>query len=172
MATSGARPAGGRSNRTDRRRTPAQWYCLLAGLTLLLAGALGFLVDATFDTGSGIDGDELVVFEVNGIHNLVHIASGLLLLAASPKRASARAVAIAFGLVYGVVTIIGLIDGETVLGLLPVNAADNVLHIALSALGLITGFMSRADDDTRADSPRTVGETRFDREQRSSARTR
>jgi hypothetical protein len=172
MATSGARATGARTDRADRRRTPAQWYCLLAGLALLLAGVLGFVVDSTFDTGSGIDGDKLVVFEVNGIHNLVHIASGLLLLAASPKRARARAVAIAFGLVYGVVTIIGLIDGETVLGLLPVNPADNVLHIALSALGLISGFMSRADDDTRADSPGTVGETRFDREQRSSARTR
>src|SRR5918994_2440295 len=162
MATSGAQAAGGRrtaADRSDRRRTPAQWYCLLAGLSLLLAGILGFFADASFDTGDGIQGDELLsIFEVNGIHNLIHLASGVLLLAASPKRASARAVAIAFGVVYGVVTIIGLIDGETVLGLLPVNPADNVLHIALSALGLISGFMSRADDDTRADSPRTVGE--------------
>jgi hypothetical protein len=89
MATSGARATGARTDRADRRRTPAQWYCLLAGLALLLAGVLGFVVDSTFDTGSGIDGDKLVVFEVNGIHNLVHIASGLLLLAASPKRARA-----------------------------------------------------------------------------------
>jgi Domain of unknown function (DUF4383) len=169
MATSGARTAGARTDRTGRRRTPAQWYCLLAGLSLLLAGVLGFLVDATFDTGGGIDGDKLVVFEVNGIHNLVHIASGLLLLAASPKRASARTVAIGFGVVYGIVTIIGLIDGETVLGLLPVNPADNVLHIALSALGLISGFMSRGRDGMPADEPRTVGDTRFDREQRSTA---
>jgi len=169
---SGAQAAGSRgttSDRTDRRRTPAQWYCLLAGLSLLLAGVLGFLVDSGFDTGSNIQGDDLIVFEVNGIHNLVHLASGLVLLAASPKRASARAVAIGFGVVYGIVTIIGLIDGETVLGLLPVNPADNVLHIALSALGLITGFMSRADDETRADSPRTVGESRFDREHGSTA---
>src|SRR5918995_3447067 len=168
MATSGAQAAGGRrtaADRSDRRRTPAQWYCLLAGLSLLLAGILGFIVDSNFDTGDGINGGKLLsIFEVNGIHNLVHLASGLVLLAASPKRASAKTVAIAFGLVYGIVTIIGLIDGETVLGLIPVNSADNVLHIALSLLGLIAGFMSRADDDTRADSPRTVGESRFDRE--------
>src|SRR5918998_3381728 len=98
---SGAQAAGSRgTDRTNRRRTPAQWYCLLAGLSLLLAGVLGFIVDSAFDTGQGIQGDELLVFEVNGWHNLVHIASGLLLLAASPKRASARTVAIAFGLVY------------------------------------------------------------------------
>jgi len=158
---SGAQATGGRSataDRTDRRRTPAQWYCLLAGLSLLLAGILGFLVDSSFDTGDGIQGDELLsIFEVNGIHNLIHLASGLVLLAASPKRASAKAVAIGFGLVYGVVTIIGLIDGEDVLGLIPVNSADNILHIALSALGLIAGFMSRGSDDVPANEPRTVG---------------
>ena len=27
----------------DRERTPAQWYCLLAGLALLLAGIFGFI---------------------------------------------------------------------------------------------------------------------------------
>ena len=145
--------------RADRRRTPAQWYCLLAGLSLLLAGVLGFIVDSAFDTGQGIQGDELLVFEVNGWHNLVHIASGLLLLAASPKRASARTVAIAFGLVYGLVAIIGLIDGEDVLGIFPVNPADNVLHIALSVLGLVAGFMSRGSDDVARGEPRTVGRT-------------
>jgi hypothetical protein len=126
------------------RRTPAQLYCLLAGLSLLLAGVLGFVVDAGFDTGNGIQGDELVIFEVNGIHNLVHIASGVVLLAAASRPPLARTVALGFGVVYGIVTIIGLIDGEDVLGLLPVNAADNVLHIALSALGIITALMSPA----------------------------
>jgi hypothetical protein len=161
---SGAQAAGSRgttSDRTDRRRTPAQWYCLLAGLSLLLAGILGFIVDSSFDTGDGIQGGELLsIFEVNGIHNLIHLASGLVLLAASPKRASAKAVAIGFGLVYGIVTIIGLIDGEDVLGLIPVNSADNILHIALSALGLITGLRSRGSDDVPANEPRTVGGTR------------
>jgi hypothetical protein len=147
----------------DRRRTPAQWYCLLAGISLLLAGILGFIVDSGFDTGQGIQGDKLIVFEVNGWHNLVHIASGLLLLAASPKRASARTVAIAFGVVYGVVTIIGLIDGEDVLGIIPVNPADNVLHIALTVLGLVTGFMSRGRDDVPRGEPRTVGGARTER---------
>jgi hypothetical protein len=149
---------GTTNDRTDRRRTPAQWYCLLAGASLLLAGILGFFVDSSFDTGDGLQGGDLLsIFEVNGIHNLVHIASGLLLLAASPKRASAKTVAIAFGVVYGIVTIIGLIDGEDVLGLIPVNSADNVLHIALSALGLIAGFMSRGSDDVPANEPGTVG---------------
>jgi hypothetical protein len=154
----------------DDRRTPAQWYCLLAGVSLLLAGAFGFLSDSSFDTGDGIDGDRFLGFEVNAIHNLVHLASGLLLVAASPKRASARAVALGFGLVYGLVAIIGLIDGRDVLGLIPVNSADNLLHIALAALGILTGLISRDDDrgrgstvvgrDTGARFERDAGTTR------------
>jgi hypothetical protein len=139
----------GRAFARDDRRTPAQWYCLLAGLSLLLAGVFGFVSDSSFDTGDGVQGDLFLGFEVNAIHNLIHVASGLVLLAASPKRNSARAVALAFGLVYGLVAIIGLIDGEDVLGLIPINSADNVLHIALAALGIITGLISRDDDRGR-----------------------
>jgi Domain of unknown function (DUF4383) len=141
----------------DDQRTPAQWYCLLAGLSLLLAGVLGFISDSTFNTGDGVQGDLFIGFEVNAIHNLVHVASGLVLLAASPKRASARAVALGFGVVYGLVAIIGIIDGEDVLGLIPINAADNLLHVALAALGIISGLMSRADDRGRGS---TVLDTR------------
>jgi uncharacterized protein DUF4383 len=136
----------GRAIAHDDRRTPAQWYCLLAGLSLLLAGAFGFISDSSFDTGDGVQGDLFLGFEVNAIHNLIHVASGLVLLAASPKRASARAVALGFGLVYGLVAIIGLIDGEDVLGVIPINSADNLLHVALAALGIITGLISRDDD--------------------------
>jgi hypothetical protein len=149
----------------DDRRTPAQWYCLLAGLSLLLAGIFGFISDSSFDTGDGVQGDLFLGFEVNAIHNLIHVASGLVLLAASPRRASARAVAIGFGLVYGLVAVIGLIDGEDVLGLIPINSADNVLHIALAALGLFTGLISRSDDRGRASTvPDRETGTRFERD--------
>ena len=133
----------------DRGRTPAQWYCLLAGAALLLAGILGFLVDSSFDTGGDIDGDALIGFEVNGFHNIVHILSGLVLLGASAKRASAKGVALAFGLVYGLVALIGLIDGDTVFGLIPVNPADNILHIALSLAGILAALASDSDDRDR-----------------------
>jgi hypothetical protein len=130
----------------DRARTPAQWYCLLGGLALLLAGIFGFISDASFDTGDGVQGGSFLGFEVNGIHNLVHIASGLLLLAGSRTRASARAVAIAFGATYGLVALIGLLDGSDVLTLIPVNSADNALHVGLALLGLVLGLISRNDD--------------------------
>jgi hypothetical protein len=163
MATSASRTGGHvgyeDARHRDRGRTPAQWYCLLAGLALLLAGIAGFLVDSTFDTGSNIDGDALLGFEVNAWHNIVHLASGLVLLAASVKRASAKTVALLFGIVYGAVALIGLIDGETVFGLIPVNPADNILHIALAAAGILAALASDADDRDRAGTSGDGGHT-------------
>ena len=130
-------------------RTPAQLYCLIFGATLLVVGLVGFVVNSGFDTGSGVDGDNLILFEVNGIHNLVHIVSGVALLTLAPKAAPAKLGALTFGVVYGLVTIIGIIDGETVLGLIPVNAADNVLHAAISGLAIAAGLLSSSDDRTR-----------------------
>lgn len=162
-------------SRRRRGLTPAQWYCLLVGLSLLLAGAFGFLADASFDTGGTADtdrignadgqlqGDGFLGFEVNAWHNIVHLLSGLVLLAAFRRRGPAKTVALAFGVVYGVVALIGLIDGSDVLGIIPVNGADNVLHIALSALGILTALMSRGDDDDRGKSDTPVVEHRPDR---------
>jgi hypothetical protein len=167
-----AHASPGRTVARDDRRTPAQWYCLLAGLALLLAGVFGFISDSSFDTGHGVQGDLFLGFEVNAIHNLIHVASGLVLLAASPKRASARAVALGFGLVYGLVAVIGLIDGEDVLGLIPINSADNLLHIALAALGIITGLISRDDDRGRGRTVIGESDDRFQRDMAATPRER
>src|SRR3954465_8154703 len=134
----------------DRARTPAQWYCLIGGAPLTIAGIAGFFADSSFTTGNNVSGGSLLGFEVNGIHNLVHLATGLLLIFASRKRDDARAVAIAFGVTYGIVAIIGLIDGGDVLGLIPINGADNVLHVLLALLGIVAGLVSRSDDRARS----------------------
>jgi len=127
----------------DRGRTPAQVYALVFGITLLVAGIAGFFADSSFgDLGSNVQGDDLIVFEVNGWHNLVHIASGLLGLALMGSAAGARAYALGFGAVYLAVTIWGFIDGNDVLGLLPVNSADNWLHVAIAVTGILAGLAS------------------------------
>ena len=147
-----ASTAGTRTNTATRGdKSYAQLFAYLTGAVLVLMGLIGFIADSSFNTGNGIDGDKLLgIFEINGIHNLVHIASGLFLLAVAPKRATARVGVLAFGAIYGLVTLIGLIDGEDVLGLLPVNPADNVLHIALTAAALLAGVMSSGDDGRAA----------------------
>ena len=167
MAAPGARAVGGGTGTgtgdgAGRRNglTPAQIYCLAIGATLLLAGLLGFIADATFDTGASgrdddggnvggqLQGDSFLGFEVNGWHNIVHLLSGVFLLASFRRRGPAKTAALLFGVVYGIVTIIGLIDGNDVLGLIPVNPADNVLHIVLSVLGIVSALVSPATEHT------------------------
>ena len=114
----------------------------------MLVGLLGFLVEPKFDVSTGgdpggLDGENLIIFEVNGWHNVVHILSGLFLLAL--RHDSARTAALSFGAIYGVVTLIGLIDGKDVLGLFPVNPADNVLHILLTVAALAAGLAPTRD---------------------------
>jgi hypothetical protein len=138
----------------DRGRSAAQWFCLIVGATLVVVGLLGFLAEATFDTSAGgdpgaLDGENFVLFEVNGWHNVVHIASGLFLLALAGKHRTARTAALAFGAIYAVVTVVGLIDGHDVLGVIPVNPADNVLHILLT-VAAFAAALAPADERARA----------------------
>jgi Domain of unknown function (DUF4383) len=138
-----------------RDRTPAQLYSLLFGIVLLAVGILGFIADSSFGTGSDVEGSDFIVFEVNGWHNIVHILSGLLGIALARRRDTARAYALGFGAVYLVVTIWGFITGDQVLWLIPVDAADNVLHLLIAAAGLVAGLASRDHAAPRA-TPRTA----------------
>src|ERR671919_757424 len=156
-----------------RGRSATGWVCLVIGGTLVFVGLLGFLAEATFDTSAGsdpgaLDGENFVLFEVNGWHNIVHIASGLFLLALAGKHRTARTAALAFGAIYAVVTVIGLINGHDVLGVIPVNPADNVLHILLTISALAAGLVSdrdRREVSTRADN------RRFERQRRTQSPT-
>src|SRR3954465_4659176 len=140
-----------------RDRTPAQLYALTFGAVLLIVGILGFIADSSFGTGSDVNGSDFIIFEVNGWHNLVHILSGLIGLAVFRDRAAARAYALGFGAVYLVVTIWGFITGDQVLWLVPVNAADNVLHLLIALAGLAAGFSS--PHHVGAAIPRAAGTT-------------
>jgi hypothetical protein len=77
----------------------------------------------------------------------VHLASGLVLLLLAGRRA--RVAAVAFGAIYAIVALVGLVDGNDVLGVIPVNGADNVLHVVLALAGVATGIASREPGDER-----------------------
>ena len=129
-----------------QRPSPAQIVAGVLGAVLVVAGLIGLAVDTSFDTGSGLQGDELLGLEVNGWHNIVHIASGLLLLVGIGGNGRARRVCRLFALTYIVVTIVGFADGDDLFGLLPVNAADNFLHLALA---LVAWWAARISKDRR-----------------------
>jgi hypothetical protein len=119
--------------------SPARLYCTLVGAVLVIAGILGFFYEASFDTGDSIQADDVLgILAVNGWHNLIHLAIGLLLLAAAGS--AARTAALGVGLLYLVLSIWGFIESDNVLiGLVPINDEDNVLHLILGLTGLAAG---------------------------------
>lgn len=106
------------------------------GVILTLVGILGFIPGITSDSGM-----LLGIFAVDTLHNVIHLATGILGIIAARMGASQAAMfAKIFGVVYALVTIVGLVQGDTVVGLFGVNMADNILHLLLAILFLYAGF--------------------------------
>ena len=120
------------------------------GAILLLVGILGFIPGITQMNSNGVN-YLLGLFAVNGIHNLVHILTGIVALAAglSGRTDYARAFFLAFGIVYGLVTIIGFVQGTTFLGIFPVNGWDNALHLVITVFSFLVYFASAASTGER-----------------------
>ena len=128
-------------------RSPAQVYALVIGGTLVLAGILGFFYNASFGTGDGTERDAVLgILDVNGWHNVVHIATGALGLAVAGSYSSARGYAIGLGAVYLLVAGLGFIagNGDEIFNLIPVNTEDNLLHVLLGIAGLGAGLATPA----------------------------
>lgn len=124
--------------------TAKSWpdYLVLAlGVVYLAVGALGFTI--TGDVGFADEsGDQLLgIFEVNPLHNIVHLAIGLALVAAyMAGRRPVIATAGIIGVTYLLVGVVGpFLSGDA--NILALNAADHVLHIGTAAVLLITAFV-------------------------------
>ncbi|HEU5062269.1 MAG TPA: DUF4383 domain-containing protein [Solirubrobacterales bacterium] len=138
-----------------RDSTPATLYAGLIGAVLVVAGILGFFYSAAFGSPGDVDA-VLGILDVNGWHNLVHLASGALgLLAFASGPAASRTYALAFGAVYIVVAIWGFIigSGESILSIIPVNTEDNILHLILGVLGV--GAYAASDPEAAHRRPAT-----------------
>ena len=125
--------------------TPARLYAGLVGAVLVIAGIIGFFYSASFGSPGSVD-EVFGILGVNGWHNLVHIVTGLLgVLAYSAGARASRTYALAIGVVYIVVAVWGFIigSGESILGFIPINTEDSVLHLVLGILGLGAGLASQ-----------------------------
>jgi hypothetical protein len=106
------------------------------GIVFLLIGVLGFVPAAAPNHML------LGIFHINAAHNIVHILSGAVALACGVLGSrAARTYFRVFGVVYGLVAVLGLIQGEgELLGLIANNTADVWLHFAIAAASLALGF--------------------------------
>ncbi|MEU4556401.1 uncharacterized protein DUF4383 [Micromonospora violae] len=153
----GGRPAG--------HRPRVQLAALVVAGVFLLIGVLGFIPGITTDYGElrfgGHHSEALLLglFQVSILHNAVHLLFGLVGLVMARTVAGARVFLAAGGAIYLALWLYGLVieavnpDGGA--NILPVNDADNWLHLALGfgmlALGLL--LSNEAGTGGRLDNP-------------------
>ncbi len=115
--------------------SPARLYATSVGAALVVAGIVGFFYSSSFGAPGEV-GDALGIFAVNGWANALHILTGALALLMAGY--ASRQLSLWLGALYVAVALWGfaLGSGEAILGCLPVNTGDNVLHLLLGALGV------------------------------------
>lgn len=132
------------------RTSPNKLVATVFGAVYLLVGLLGFVVTS----GVGFfatEGRNLIIFEVNPLHNIIHLAIGAALLTAGLKSVpAARSVNTAVGAVYLLVGILGLFLLNSALNIIALNGADNVLHLASAVLLLGVGLSQDKASTTQA----------------------
>jgi hypothetical protein len=138
--------------------TNLQKIATAVAAVFLLVGVLGFVPGVTTDydsmafAGGDSEAKLLGVFEVSVLHNIVHLLFGLVGFALARTWAGARTFLIGGGLVYLVLWVYGLVvDYDSDANFVPVNDADNWLHLALG-LGMVAlGFaLARPDSAVRS----------------------
>lgn len=120
--------------------SPNKLLGYIFGVVYLLVGAAGFAV--TGGVGfAATEGEPLILFDVNPLHNIVHLLiGGLLVLGASRGVAAAKGANTLVGAVYLLVGVLGLFLISTDANILALNAADNVLHLGSALLLLGVGL--------------------------------
>ena len=99
------------------------------GVVFILVGILGFIPAFT------PDGHLLGIFAVNGVHNAIHLLSGIAALALSRTHKNARLYFQVFGVVYGLVTLLGLFYGDSAI-LVVLRITSQIYSCTLSLLQL------------------------------------
>lgn len=112
------------------------------GAVFVIVGLLGFTVSGGHDAAGHTGGQLLGLFQVNVLHNLVHLAVGAAMIAAAIAGVRvAKTANIFIGAVYLVLAIAGLaILGDNPLNIIALNGADNGLHLVLGLVLLGVGL--------------------------------
>lgn len=116
------------ADRVTAGKTPTQMFALVFGAVYVLVGLLGF-----------VNQPILGIFEVNALHNIVHLLIGGALLAGSAKHDTAKTVSLAVGVAYLLVAVIGFVATDFLDDLIKINQADNFLHLVSGAAGVYFG---------------------------------
>lgn len=158
---SGTHPA----KATDQRRTPVQLGALVVGVVFVLVGIAGFIPGLTtqYDdmelAGHQSGALLLGIFMVSVLHNVVHLLFGVAGLAAARAPSVSRLYLIIGGVIYLVLWLYGLVvDENSSANFVPLNTADNWLHLGLG-VGMIALGVLLSRDTASAAGPRSTSRT-------------
>ena len=129
------------------------------GAVFLLVGILGFVPGVTTNdddlelAGHHSGAKLLGVFEVSVLHNVVHLLFGVAGLLLSRRSRTAATYLLGGGLVYFVLWLYGvLVDHDSQANFVPLNSADNWLHLVLAIGMTALGALALRDlDDPTTD---------------------
>jgi hypothetical protein len=137
-----------RSRSTSRGRATVELAATVVGAVFLLVGILGFVPGITSDYGqmtfAGHDSGAMLlgVFMVSILHNIVHLLFGVAGLALGRTYDGARSFLIGGGIIYLVLWLYGVVtDNHSAANFVPVNNADNWLHLVLGLGMVVLGFV-------------------------------
>jgi hypothetical protein len=112
-------------------------FALVFGVVYLLVGIAGFFVTG-FDDFASQAGEKLLIFEVNPLHNIVHVLIGVVWIGAASSHDAAKGVNTLIGVAYLLTFVLGLFDAKF-LAIDGPGEPDNYLHLASGALSLYFG---------------------------------
>ena len=128
-----------RSTGATGTRTPAQVFALVFGVVYLLIGLVGFAVTGFDGFASETYDEKLLLFPVNPLHNLVHIAIGGLWLYGAKDHATSKTVNLVIGVAYLGVFLLGILGVLNFLAIEDAGSADNYLHLGTGLLAVYFG---------------------------------
>jgi hypothetical protein len=112
------------------------------GWIFVLVAVWGFVVSGA-SMEAGVDAPAILgLFPVNVLHNLAHLLLGIWGILAARSFDGAKTYARIAGVLYLVLTVLGLVD-PTGFGLIPLGGADIALHAVLGIILAGVGFTAK-----------------------------
>ena len=108
-----------------------RWYCVAAGLFLGTRAITTLAAGASF----AVPGD--------GWRSLFQLAAVAILAAGIARPQAARTAVAAVVVIYALATVSELVDGTTLLGAIPVDMRDRLVHPLIAVLGAIALVIGR-----------------------------
>ena len=132
-----------------QQRSLAQKCALALGVLLVAAGIAGFFYNGTFTSNEHVHDDLLGAFSVNGWSNTLHILLGVWGLVAGGSWSGARTFCYGAGLLLVAIGVWGFIagEGQSVIGIIPVNTAIDFAWLILGVIAVLSAVGTSPEPD-------------------------